>query len=166
MPIKVAVRRITSEELKEILRYYNNNRLCPEKDAPLELLPCREGGFQIANRELQIKWFHHRIKQLRWNYNILVTYHNHLSFSKEEERLLYGAMRHVLGRENVQWYHSYSDAITSSPNFHVLQKTPTKIQINLRRSPGTPPQRSHSADSLTDFANTTNHIWNVTRIRI
>lgn len=139
MPIKIAVNRITSEEIKEILNYYNSHKQID--DANLEYLNCNEGGFKLT---LPIKEYVKKYtrngfqiihsKQMRWHFNLLVAYYNHPSFNKNEEELLYISMQRVLGRENVKWYDSYSSAITKSPSFYLDEGSIDNNNI-LKQSP-------------------------------
>ena len=43
-----------------------------------------------------------KIKQLRWHNSCLVS-QSYIRFNKEEETLLYNALAHILGNENVSY---------------------------------------------------------------
>jgi hypothetical protein len=104
MTIKVLVKCIENESITKILEYYNSNK--STYDEPLEPLDRAEGGFQIKFSDVtNIKNVHcdpnEKIKQLRWSRGYLVPYSYYMSFTILEERLLFEAMKNVLG-EDVQ----------------------------------------------------------------
>ena len=118
MPIKVATKYITSEEIQAIIQNYNYNK--PTTEPSIEYLQCSEGGFKlyIGIHEFNKKYKRYGgytrngpVKQLRWNRNILVSYYNYPGFSPDEELRLFRAMCDILGRENVEYYETFSSAL-------------------------------------------------------
>ena len=103
MPIKVLVDTIGVEDMQRILDYYNANAQNKQVDSePLEQLERYEGGFQICIPEMKdINCdSNKKIKQLRWHKGYLVSSY-YIGFDTAEEELLYEALIHVLGQENV-----------------------------------------------------------------
>lgn len=100
MPLQVLLDTITSQQMTDILEYYNMNKLPSEQ--PLELLDRFEGGFKINIEGFYDKFCddNKKIKQLRWNNGYLVSGY-YVSFTKTEEKLLYDALVYVLGNTNV-----------------------------------------------------------------
>jgi hypothetical protein len=169
MPIKVLVKKISKPEIQEILDYYNHLKL-PGEPA-LGYLSCSEGGFKLdLSMNDYIKHYKRYggrnppMKQIRWNNNLLVSYYNYPAFSAEEENRLYLAMIHVLGKEKIRFYKTFSDAIISSlssrqvasllsATVHITEfqnETPPsglnrKSPVFIRRSPIT---RSPSTNSM------------------
>ena len=100
MPIQVLLDTITSQQMTDILDYYNKNKLPNEQ--PLEKLDRIEGGFKI-NIDYMINELcddNKKIKQLRWNDGFLLSQY-YKSFTKTEEKLLYDALVSVLGNAYV-----------------------------------------------------------------
>jgi hypothetical protein len=97
---------------KPILDTYNANR--PEGSEPIREAGVCEGGFEIPLNivERTLKSGHARtigrlldandyVRQLRWSRGKLQSgYHN--GFNEEEVLLLYNALVHVLGKDNVE----------------------------------------------------------------
>lgn len=124
MTIKVTLNIINKEDIEKILYYYNE--LKTNNDEYLDVINCKEGGFQLLPKS-QNKLLKYKSKQLRWNNKYLVSYSNYNEFNKEEEVLLFKVMSLVLGKENVLIYNSYSDAKLSSPSIqHILKKNSPK----------------------------------------
>jgi hypothetical protein len=102
MQIKVLLQVIPNDKLTEILDYYNTNKPCNEEQ--LELLDRYEGGFKINLPDMKdlLCDDNQKIKQLRWHNSCLVS-QSYIRFNKEEETLLYNALAHILGNENVSY---------------------------------------------------------------
>jgi len=100
MRIKVLLPSIHNDKITEILEYYNKNKLPDEE--PLKLLNRYEGGFRINLRDMKDVMCdaNMKIKQLRWSNGYLVS-QSYIPFDKEEEVLLYNALVHSLGQDNV-----------------------------------------------------------------
>jgi hypothetical protein len=100
MTIKVLVSSIDNEQIQEILDYYNFKKSHDEE--PLEILDRCEGGFKIKITHMKDALCDNnkKIKQLRWRKGYLLT-QQHISFSKQEELLLYNSLVNVLGNNNV-----------------------------------------------------------------
>ena len=94
-----------------ILTYYNANK--PDKWNPLRQLEVSEGGFEIElnPEELKhsLKWAsrfttltdrNDEVKQLRWNRGRLSSC-GYNGFNEEETELLFKALQHSLGENNV-----------------------------------------------------------------
>ena len=84
-----------------ILNYYNTNRI-PDTP-PLEKLPRCEGGFMIKFEDYDlIKDFeiNNKIQQLRWCKKQLIS-HIYIGFNDTQLELLYDALVHSLGENNV-----------------------------------------------------------------
>ena len=85
-----------------ILDHYNNNR--DQSTPPLEKLPRCEGGFMIKFEDYdQIKDFeiNNKIQQLRWCKRQLVS-DIYIGFNDTQLELLYDALVHSLGENNVE----------------------------------------------------------------
>ena len=139
MTIKLSsVSIIKEEDIPYIVNYYNSNK--PEEAD--EILPNynrenRLSGFDIDDAKTA-KYHNVRIsispmKKIRFSGKYLVSYNNHRPFEKDEEILLYQALSFVLGKENVNHYKSYSDAILCSPSYTVSFMGSNEPQ--LKRSP-------------------------------
>jgi hypothetical protein len=100
MQIKVLVDEIDSETMQKILNYYNSKKC--ETDEPLERLDRCEGGFKIQisyTKDLECDE-NNKIKQLRWHKKYL-TSQKYIDFKYKEKMLLFQALVHVLGSDNV-----------------------------------------------------------------
>jgi len=96
---------ILSGGYEPILNYYNANK--SDKWNPLRQLEVAEGGFEIElNAEelkRQVKWTTDRndeVKQLRWNHGRLSSC-GYTGFNEKETELLFKALQHSLGEDNV-----------------------------------------------------------------
>jgi len=100
MPIKVSLDNILNSDLDNIINYYNNNKL--PNDEKLEILDRYEGGFKINIDYMKNELCddNKKIKQLRWNNKYLIS-KNYIGFTETEEKLLFEAMAHILGINNV-----------------------------------------------------------------
>jgi hypothetical protein len=100
MPIKVLVKCIDFEDIKKIIRKYNE--LKEPNDEELEILERCESGFMIKNRNYyELSGDENKkIKQFRWKYGYLRPYEHYKGFDLQEEMLLYFCMKEVL-YENV-----------------------------------------------------------------
>lgn len=139
MTIKVTLNLINKEDIEKILYYYNE--LKTNNDEYLDTIICKEGGFQLLPYNKN-NLFKYNSKQLRWNNKYLVSYSNYNQFNKEEENLLFKVLRLVLGKENVLFYNSYSDALLSSPS---IQK---RIKNSPKKSPKCSPTIINSIHRL------------------
>jgi len=101
MPIKVLVKEIEKEQLEQILHYYNSNKC--DNEEPLELLDRCEGGFQIKISYMKNYegLANDRIKQVRWKRGYLIS-NPYISFTYEEEKLLFESLVYVLGKDKVK----------------------------------------------------------------
>ena len=91
-----------------ILTYYNTNK--KEKWNPLRQLEVAEGGFEIELNPKELKkhleWAttltdrNNEVKQLRWNHGRLSSC-GYTGFNEKETELLFKALQHSLGEENV-----------------------------------------------------------------
>jgi hypothetical protein len=99
MVIRVFVDSISFENLKEILKIYNENK-CSDEES-LELLDRAEGGFKIKipSKSNDVDE-NNKIRQVRWNQKCLITKSPYIGFTEYQETLLYEAMVHVL-KKNV-----------------------------------------------------------------
>jgi hypothetical protein len=140
MTIKTVLNTISEQEIENIIDYYNNIK--PPKFGLLDIVLCKEGGFQIINNAITnnnkfIGYFikeNDKNRQLRWNKKYLVNYCNIPPFHKEEEELLYKSMQFVLGKENVSNYDSYGSAVLDSPSIRTKNSPPSSQKIyNYRR---------------------------------
>lgn len=133
MPIKLSsISILLKEDIQEIVLQYNTNKLKDSENLCVLYSPqniCI--GFKIQSSSLgKFQSVGQYTKQMRFYGKYLTPYNNYPSFSPEEETLLFNTMCRVLGKEHVNYYKSFSNAITSSPN--------TNIQfVNIGRSPGT-----------------------------
>jgi hypothetical protein len=102
MTIKVNTKSINCDQLQKILDYYNSNKSLDEE--PLELLDRCEGGFKIKISYMKNQQCdeNNKIKQLRWSKGCLVS-SKYISFKESEKLLLYDALIHVLGKDNVSF---------------------------------------------------------------
>jgi hypothetical protein len=99
MTIKLLSENIPYNDLENIINYYNNK--LPNEEL-LELLDRYEGGFKIniTSMKNELCDDNQKIKQLRWNNGYLIS-KNYIGFNKNEEKLLFEAMVHILGINNV-----------------------------------------------------------------
>jgi hypothetical protein len=100
MPIKVLVDMVSSDDIQQILDYYNQNKTL--ENEPLQRLDRFEGGFQICLPEMKDVMCdsNKKIKQLRWHKGYLVSSY-YIGFNDNEQDLLYRSLVHVLGEENI-----------------------------------------------------------------
>jgi len=95
-----------------ICAYYNANK--PADWAPLRKLQRSEGGFEIDLNHEELKrsleWAkrmgglsddNDRIRQLRWTGNGFLKCHYNIGFTKEQTELLFQALKHCLGDDQV-----------------------------------------------------------------
>ena len=170
MPIKVAKHKITQNEIKDIIEFYNANK--PQSETTLQYFSCKEGGFRlvpIGSRDTYRTTNLH--KQLRWYRNVLVSYYNYPGFSEEEEQLLFQAMSITLGPQNVKHYKAFSIAITSSPSIKILVEDTPKNLLDTSEHISNPNPYSLHMKLFTNtnnntFSDVTSHIWAVPRMRI
>jgi hypothetical protein len=103
MTIKVLVREINAEHIKKIVDYYNSKKM--DNEEPLEPLNRCEGGFQIKLSYMKNQQCdpNNKIKQLRWSRGYLSPM-KYISFTYNEQTLLYEALVHTIGEKNVKWY--------------------------------------------------------------
>lgn len=127
MTIKV-ITNINEENYKDIKLFWDINKV--QGIGNLELLNSKNGGFQTFHLYEKQGIKYENIHQLHWYSNYLVSYTNYPGFSNEEEYLLYKSLCFALGKENVLFYKSFSDAYMSSPTKKYLQ--------NVNISPPTP----------------------------
>jgi hypothetical protein len=97
MQIRVLV---SSVNYPEVIAYYNSHK--GKDDMPLTQLNRAEGGFQIQLKEYyQEDNENDKIKQLRWEKRRLVPKNGFPHFEEHETQLLYAALKHVLGADQV-----------------------------------------------------------------
>lgn len=97
-----------------ILDYYNKNK--PAEAEPLEKTSAVEGGFEIKLNKTELekhlkqleKWrgstlrdYNDTVKQMRFTGNSELTSGGHVGFSKAETKLLFQALQHSLGADQV-----------------------------------------------------------------
>ena len=110
---KMSTIKVLTDTLKggyaPIIKFYNENK--PEDAMELRVLDRSEGGFELSLNMEQLKsqqdW-HNRmflddndtIKQLRWSRGRLES-GCYIGFNEEETKLLFRALQHSLGAQNV-----------------------------------------------------------------
>ena len=152
MPIKITSPSIISEQdIEDIVYQYNQNKLVNWEE--ITALYTREEifcGFKLQQSPLVKRgiYVENEFKQIRFYGKYLTAYNNYPPFTAEEEQLLFTIMRIVLGKENVNYYKTFSSAVSCSPTTNI-----TLINIKKSPAPAAATQLSNSpAQCLTNVS--------------
>lgn len=112
-PLSISVKfdSISKDEVNEVVKYYNENKLLENNN--LQALDRAEGGFKInINQCDDVHQSNDSIKQLRWGRGKILSstvfefsrYREYNDFTNDEKRLLYDALCSVFGEDKVSLF--------------------------------------------------------------
>jgi hypothetical protein len=132
MPIKItSLSIISNEDIEDIIYNYNKNK--PVNWEELRALYTKEltlCGFKLQQSTFAKRstYVENEFKQIRFYGKYLTAYNNYPPFTAEEEQLLFTVMRIILGKDNVNYYKTFSSAVSYSPTTNITL-------INIKKSP-------------------------------
>jgi len=149
MPIKITSPSIISEQdIEDIVYQYNQNK--PIKLEEIKALYTKDltfCGFKLQQSTFARHgvYVENEFKQIRFYGKYLTAYNNYPPFTAEEEQLLFTVMRIVLGKENVNYYKTFSSAVSYSPTTNITL-------INIKKSPAATQLSNSPAQCLTNVS--------------